>query len=663
MYDDQATQDRGAGTVPGSGEDKGPAEDKLCMDLWRWFDAAEAYWRPRFREIREARQYARGVCDGDGEVDDREVRINVAHSTIVGLMPHIYARNPEIGVSVTEAVASFELQAFKGFARTLSVILNTQFKKSSRLKRAMKRATRGALTSALYWLKVTYQRDYRRDPVIQQRIEDAQDNLARLERQMQRVHDEQLSGDQVAAERQRLADLVAALNENVEVMVSEGLTVDVVQPEHLIIDPAIPSIEDYEQSRRIAQKIYMPLSKARQLTGDQLTGAKTYGWAVLEEYGRDEARRQDEGTGTSVDPLVCMVELWDHDTLTVYTMVVGIKRFVREPESPTALGQQWHGFFPLLFHPTDGYQWPLSLILDLLKPPADEYNSLRTQQKEHREISIPHWVADAETDQTSLRRHRDATLGEIVLVDARGRPLNQVIERAEPPAYNPALYDVQPPLHDIDMMTGLQDAQRGGIVKAKTATEAEILQRGLNSRASEMQETIEDLLSAMAVYAAQVLLQELSVQQAQRLAGPDAVWPVLDKQRAFELVEVSIRAGSAGKPNRAQERADWAEVAPVIAQLQDSILQLIAMAADPSHKISMLRETLRRFDESLDLDEYLPADARPFLQGQPAPALAMAVQGDQAGAMPPGAMPPGAPPGVMGGGQAPVAAPPGQLLQ
>ncbi|MBF9685014.1 hypothetical protein, partial [Streptococcus pseudopneumoniae] len=85
----------------------------------------------------------------------------------------------------------------------------------------------------------------------------------------------------------------------------------------------------------------------------------------------------------------------------------------------------------------------------------------------------------------------------------------------------------------IDQIIGGGDASRGAVLKAKTATEAEILAQGLRGRSAERQDINEDLLAEVGESALQICLRKLTLQEVQVIAGPEAVWPELTAEEVL----------------------------------------------------------------------------------------------------------------------------------
>jgi hypothetical protein len=76
----------------------------------------------------------------------------------------------------------------------------------------------------------------------------------------------------------------------------------------------------------------------------------------------------------------------------------------------------------------------------------------------------------------------------------------------------------------------------------------------------------------------------------------------------FHRIGVGVRAGSTGRPNQQKERETWTNLLPVINETLQQVMELRAAGnydlADA--KMELLRETLRRFDERMDIDAVIP---------------------------------------------------------
>ena len=122
-------------------------------------------------------------------------------------------------------------------------------------------------------------------------------------------------------------------------------------------------------------------------------------------------------------------------------------------------------------------------------------------------------------------------------------------------------------------------------------------------------DTIETVLSDMAQYCAEVALQKIPAHVAAKIAGPAVFWPVgLSLDDIISLFEVSVAAGTTGKPRNGGDREAWATIFPQILAAQTEIFTLQANPATAplaAAKAEALRETMRRFGDESDLSRFL----------------------------------------------------------
>jgi hypothetical protein len=181
--------------------------------------------------------------------------------------------------------------------------------------------------------------------------------------------------------------------------------------------------------------------------------------------------------------------------------------------------------------------------------------------------------------------------------------------------YNPALYDTQPIMSDMQTVSGVNEALQGAAQRGpeKTATEVHTEQTGFNSRTGADRDTLEDVLADLARYTLEAAIQEVRPVLAQRIAGKMAYWPFgMDVEDIMTMVEVDIRAGSSGKPDKQSLQAAWAAVLPLLEKLMLQIRSLQMTDPDMAECMeNLVRETLRRMDDRLDLSQFIPATPPP----------------------------------------------------
>lgn len=600
-----------------------PSEKKLVKSLLKQIQdrfSAKDY-DTYHKNIKKWRMYARGrQYEDEAEEKTKLVRANLIYSTLAAAIPRIYARNPEIEVSPTEAVEPQRYTVIRNFCRTLQIVLNDQFSPVvGNLKAKAKANIMATQTSAMGWLKVIYQKDIRKDPIIETRMNDTQDNILKIESLLKDVKDEQ-KREEKQKNLELLKHQLDDLKAKVEVTHYEGLAIDRVLSENIVISGEVREPSAYRDADWLAERIYKPKSWSKTMFGFAPEGATIYS-KKDEPY---QAERSKLGIGDQKDGELCFYELWDITSNTVYTLCEGYNGYMREPYHPTKLGQRWYPYFMLCFNPVDGTLHPLSDV-ELLTELQDEYNTTRTNLAEHRKWSIPHWVGMRDSlTKKDVKAIKDAQAFEMVLIDGDpSKPLKNYLDVFSNPAIDPRVYDVQPIRVDWELVSGQPDSTRGNVGRAKTLGEAEFLQQGMATRMDERIDTNEDFLQEIARYTAEILLQELTPAQVQRIVGPGAVWPQLTKEENFAMVQIQIRAGSTGKPDKRYEQEVWMKLLPLMKDLIMAVFQMRAANQEDTAKslIKLAQETFRRFDERIDVESFFPTDK----PGQVDPKKAMAM--------------------------------------
>ncbi|WP_293598189.1 hypothetical protein [Polynucleobacter sp. 35-46-11] len=583
---------------------------------------ARSHWATFHKRVRHNRNTVAGFnwnADPTGK-DFYSLRANLIHGTISAVLPNVYARNPEISTTPTHSGADIKL-----FCKTLEKVTNRALE-HAQLKNRAKSTVRAALTCSFGILKVMYQRDPGKDSYIQGRINDAQENLLAIEDLARDLQgDDQHHHDVKKAE---LEELIKSLQEQTEVQSAEGLVIDRVLTENLLIDPSICEFWDYTDADWICQIIPMKRGQAEALYKKNLANAKIYqpgqGEPSHKKAKRLASLQMNAGSGSVIDDQqIAVLEIWDRATQRVYTMVEGATEWLREPYSPPRAGERWYPFFLLPYQVVDG-QFVGPSLVDLTERLQDEHNEARDRFNQHRDLCIPGWVASADINEKTIKKHSDSRFGEITIIDTEGKPLNQVIIPRGHPKIDPIVYDTSAVRYDWEQVTGLQDAARSTVVRPKTATEANILQRALSGRVFEFKDQIEDWLQEIAQYSAQVLLQELTKEQVERYMGPPSTnatmvngelvmtmektydWPALTKDRIFDMVDLRIRAGTTGAPDGIEDKESWLKVLPMITNLSIQMQNLQARGMDYEHIRNLLHETLLRYDDRIDSNLFIP---------------------------------------------------------
>jgi len=577
------------------------------------------------KEWREALEKLRRYERGKQTVDDKKSRTNMVYATIAAQMPELYAKNPTIAVTPTDAVSQAELAKVKKFCATAEKVIRKMLVEEGKLKKRAKANIRSTCVTSFGVLKVIYQKEYRGDPIAVRRIEDTQDNLARVEALIQQLKKTD-DPSELAKKRDELQANLKALAAGNEVRIYKGFVVDRMKSEDfLVLDDNVDEFDEYVDARALGHKIWMTVGQARQVFQVEPIGAT--------RYGRPRTDAQQKVDDTPADEqFICVIEIWDKENGVVRTTAKGMNRWLREPYAPACVPQRWYPFYVLGFNLTEGEWRPLSDV-ELLMSLQDEYDRTRQNYADVREKAVPKRIVrkGGNLSEQDVKNIVDSGNRDWVAVEGNpATPISQDVMQLEGLKIDPMAYDVTTIRNDMDLVSGRSDASRANLIKPKTATEAEIMAEAMQSRVGERRDTHEDLLSEMGEGALEVSLQELGIEEVKQIAGAEAEWPTTPQgaEEVFRMVSVKVRAGSSGRPNQQREREQWGQLMPVIEKTMTAVSELRAQGNYDMAEaaLELLRETLRRYDENLDLDAIIPPmekdeNGQPVAQQQAAAEL------------------------------------------
>ena len=624
-----------------------PTEPDPLAERWhKRIEAARKHWKRFYERCEHNRRVVENICwDAEAdEVDFNPRRANLIMAAIGSIMPNLYAKNPEISV-VPVRDRDADSGRLDKFTSTLEQVLNRYFE-MSKLKQRAKAAVRSALTCSYGIVKVVYSKDMDRDPLIRSRLQDAQDNLNRIDGLLSRLQDDDGRAE-LEAQKAELEETIKGLQSESEPLVLEGLVIDRVLTDQLIIDPTVVDFDDYVQADWMCQMVPMRRETAEELYKVKLPSARCYEGDLNKAYQRagEKSSAVSGRENHDADDMLMIYEVWDRISQRVYTLCDGCNYFLREPYSPEKVGGRWYPFFLLPYNQVDGKFVAQSLV-DSMEKLQDEHNDTRDAFAKHRSFCKPGYITGAEVDEKSITKFAVADLGEItVLNNAEGQDLRSIIQPKTYPPIDQALYDTSLIRQDIEQVTGLQDAMRQSVVKPKTATEAQIMQQGLSSRVSAFRDSVEDWLTEIASDTAQILLRQLTEEDVRIVCGDpvqvvDPVtgvvtenkpyeWPSLSMEQVAKLVKVKIVAGSTGAPNRLEDQENWGKLLPTLMQLVQMLYQLKSSGADCTPIETLLAETVRRYDDRFDPDLLIP-NIQSAMQMRQQAAGAIPAQGQNA---------------------------------
>lgn len=301
---------------------------------------------------------------------------------------------------------------------------------------------------------------------------------------------------------------------------------------------------------------------------------------------------------------ITIIEVLDKATKTSFFIAQGHKDYLQAPEPlEPAVGGFWP-LFALTFNDieADTSEKKVSIFppsdVDLMRHPQKEWNRTREELRNHRKANAPTYLTQkgwlTEEDKNALIAAQPNQVIELsgVPPDADVRKAFAVLERQP---IDPNLYNTDPLLQDILLSVGAQEANIGPANPNTTATGQTIAEQSRNIGLGSNVDDLDDFLTQIARAAGDIALQSFSAEVVKEIVGPGAVWPDMPETRQNFLKEIYLKivASSSGRPNNALEIAKWERVAPILS----------GVGANP---MFMVRETLKRLDDRIDVAEAFP---------------------------------------------------------
>lgn len=601
--------------INNSGIDQNPESDPLAKKWKARIEHAKKFWKKYHDHCVHCRNVVKNVnLEEDAQSEEFNTkRANLIHGTISALVPVVYARAPEISV-IPKCAHDQE----KAFAQTLQELVNMLMKEAG-IKQIGKDTVRSSITTNIGAVKAIWQNDIYTNPMLKKRLDDAQDNLQHIDNLMTQLEDDDTSIEEYEAKRLELRNVVDALNQKVEATMAMGFALDHVLIDSLLFDPSIRQFSDYPNSNWIAEKIPMMKADAEAQFKKKIKTTSVYNLSK-ENKGNDLAIDVNSEKSNEDDEQIIVWEIWDKQNQTVYTIAEGCDYFLRDPYTPQYVGARFYPYFLLSYAKVDGEFWGPSIV-DLTEKLQNEHNEIRDKLANHRKFVKPGYFVGSDIKERDIQTIVETnTLGEITKVNLPSENIRNVLVPKVYPPIDPALYDTSQIQTDWEQTTGLQDAMRSSVNQAKTATEAQILQNSLTGRTAEFMDTLENWIADIAKYLAQILVTNLSAEEVLLLLGKDdpseVTWEQLDRDIAFQRMTINVVAGTSGAPNKASEQETWIKILPTISNLLGQIMQLQASGMDATPFINLMRETVRRFDDRIEVEKFLPNTNQMAMQQQ-----------------------------------------------
>lgn len=459
-------------------------------------------------------------------------------------------------------------------AKTLEVIFQYELGcQYPPFKMNMKQLVRRTAATGIGWMKIGYARELGMRPEDAQKVTGITEQMAKLETLMADAQDDEI--DDHKAEYAELEQMLMVVQSEPAGITHEGLVFDFPKPKSVIVDPLCTHLRTFTGARWAAEQYILSRDEVKEIYKIDIGSA-----------GNDYASAMEEVVDTAADSSakkntsVCVWEVWDRNTGLVFTIADGYCGYLREPAAPLLKMRRFFPWFGLAFNELESLEdcdsgkkvsiYPISDV-SLLKPMQIEYNRSREGLRRHRAASKPKYGIPAgqlnENDKDNLINASDLSPTTIEIQGLQpGQNIGQLIQPIPQAPIDPNLFDTSQQQQDILMVVGQSEASIGAAQSGVTATGDSIAEQSRTISLASQVDDLDDFLTEAAKAAGEILLAEMSPERAKQIAGPGAVWPDLSREEFSDKLALEVQAGSSGRPNKAQDSANFQKLAPILLQ-------------------------------------------------------------------------------------------------
>jgi hypothetical protein len=531
---------------------------KLMYTVW---DGSQASLQQATQQMQMQVQMAAQHQQMQGAVDQNAA----ATGTMSVAVP------PPPPVDPTAMLIMEEIQAAKQYELMMSRLGDTLAmmwdyftgEQKANFKSQMKALVRRTKINGVGFVKLGFQRAMKKNPEVTAGIQDITSKIADIEARL-KLASEERGYEEGSADLAELQLSLKDLQAKEEIVVREGPIFDFPRSDEIIIDPKVRHLKTFTGARWYAHKLG---------DFDPEEVLETYKVDLKNHYTRYMAADRATHAVPSDSACARLYEVWDIEQQMCFVVCEGYPDFIKEPYCPDVEIERFWTIHALVFNEVesdDGEVYPPSDVW-LMRHPQHEYNRARQGLREHRNANRPKYVsaASALEDEDKMKL-TSAPAHSIVELQglASGEKIGDKLQRMEMIGIDPNQYQVEEHYKDTLRAVGTQEANLGG-VSGGTATETSIAEQSHQTGIADQIDELDDFLSELAKSTGQLMMKELSADTVKEVVGPGAVWPEhpMTREMIAKDLNLTIRAGSSGRPNQAADLAKLERAAPYLIQL------------------------------------------------------------------------------------------------
>lgn len=675
MLDQEDEEYQVASNAAGGGEEIPEARRKLVSQLQSNVRAAKTYHDKAFKRMKEDQRWAKEGTSQKHFEGNKKYVANLIQRFITNRVAKLYAKNPKAYYSkrprrefqywdgniqsierIIQSAATgmplmpmdeMILEDFKqgmalsklydGMGDTLVKAFNYYLSEQKPVfKKQMKQLTRRAITTGVGYIKLGYQRELQRRAVAQAAIDDITLKLQTLQRLTGEVNAGEISQDDPQMEQLRLQLQQLMDDPTTMETIREGLVFDFPRSTAIIPSTDCEHLQGFVGASWVTHEIFMSPEEVQEIYGIELKKGNFTAYekrANVSESGYQSVH-SDSVNADLCRMNACIWEYYDKKSGLVYVLIEGYKDFAEEPSAPNVEVEGFYPIYALIFEGIEDEKeiFPKSGVR-LMISMQDEWNRSREGLREHRQAARPRYVAPRgsleDADKRVLRGLEAHATAEISM--GQSTKISDILQPIPTVGVDPNLYTTEHLMTDMNLVVGASESQMGG-TSGVTATEVADASAATMSTIESNIDDMDDFLSEIFRDGGQILMLNCSAEKIKEIVGQGAVWPESDftRDKVAKELFLEIEAGSSGKPNKAQELANFERI-------NTAMMQMPGL-----NKVKWLKEGIKRLDDKLNPDDFVDDSMSVVAMNAmrlPAssPAGVPDQQGDQGGMNAPGA--------------------------
>jgi hypothetical protein len=507
-------------------------------------------------------------------------------------------------------------------AKTLEIVFNHELDNQSiDFEQQMKDLILCEKTTSVGFLAVKFRRENETVPTssatqasVLERMQQIGQIAAEL-RDQENYADDSPCHDQIKSLVLALAKAVQGENGKPQ---SEGLVLDFKPTTSVIVDPKCRSLTEFVGADWVVEEFMMAPDQIEEQwkvdvrnSAIQYMGGRENSQTVTPrtKAGGAEAETTTKVSNWADKAEACVWIMYHKRDQMKYVICHGFENFLEEPEAP------WppvNGFWNILAlkltrttveenMPQKGVTIYGQSTCRLLRPMQEEMNRSQEGLREHRVANRPGHICGKDTFTNNDRKALASRKAhDVIPLDnvPPGGDTAKVLASIPTVPIDPALYRTDGVMQHAMMVSGQQQANIGQQAANEKATGQAIAEQSRVQNVSSEVDSLDKFLSRFARVAGEMLLTEMSEETVKEKAGPGAAWAVSPDMRAAirKHLFLKIKAGSAGRPNRALEIANLKELMP---QLID-LAHVKGLPLDP-----LIKHAAKILEFDFDIEEWL----------------------------------------------------------